>query len=127
MKKMILGIIAFTMLSEGALLAQDIVGSWQGTLHAQSDLRTVIKIAKVEGGVQKATLYSIDQGAMGISATVTRQGSTVKTPASRRLAPPSNSFASKDEHLRKIRTLGSLAAPWKGGLSGQRGKSRNDK
>ena len=78
MKKLMLGIIASAMLSGGASLAQDIAGAWQGTLHAQSDLRTVIKISKVEGGVQKATLYSIDQGGMGIAATVTRQGSTVK-------------------------------------------------
>ena len=78
MKNLMLGIIAFTLLSGSALLAQDISGSWQGTLHAQSDLRIVIKISKVESGVQKATLYSIDQGGTGISATATRQGMTVK-------------------------------------------------
>ena len=78
MKKFMLGIISFVLLSGGALLAQDISGSWQGTLHAQSDLRVVVKIAKAEGGVQKATMFSIDQGASGIAATVTLQGSTVK-------------------------------------------------
>lgn len=79
MKNLPLGIIAFVALSGGVLLAQDLTGTWQGTLHAGStDLRTVYKIAKVEGGVQKALLYSIDQGGQPIPATVTRQGSTVK-------------------------------------------------
>src|SRR5579862_5712668 len=78
MKNFMLGIISFVLLSGVALFAQDVSGSWQGTLHAQSDLRVVLKIAKAEGGVQKATMFSIDQGAAGIAATVTLQGSTVK-------------------------------------------------
>ncbi|MDQ2777090.1 MAG: M56 family metallopeptidase [Acidobacteriota bacterium] len=59
--------------------AQDITGSWQGTLHAGKDLRTVLKITKGDGGALKSTLYSIDQGGQGIPVTsISLQGSTVK-------------------------------------------------
>jgi uncharacterized protein (TIGR03435 family) len=47
---------------------QDIVGTWQGTLHAGRDLRTVLKISKDEKGAYKADLYSIDQGGTPITA-----------------------------------------------------------
>jgi hypothetical protein len=53
--------------------AQDIVGTWQGTLHiaqANRDLRVVIKIAKADGGY-KTTFYSIDQGSQSIVASKT--------------------------------------------------------
>lgn len=50
--------------------AQDIVGTWQGTLHAGHDLRTVLKIVKADAGY-KATFYSIDQGGQPVSVTRT--------------------------------------------------------
>jgi len=79
MKKLILWIIALAALPGGALLAQDITGTWQGTLQAGRELRTVIKISKADGGGLKAVLYSIDQGAQGLPASAaTLQGSTVK-------------------------------------------------
>ena len=78
MKKLMLGVIAFAAFSGDVLLAQDMTGAWQGTLHAGKDLRVVIKISKVDGGGLKAVMYSIDQGGQPIPATVTRQGSTVK-------------------------------------------------
>ena len=57
---------------------QGLAGTWQGTLHAGRDLRTVMKITKDTSGY-KATLYSIDQAAVPIPATsVTLDGSTVK-------------------------------------------------
>ena len=47
--------------------SQDIVDTWQGTLHVpQQDLRTVLKITKSDSGELKVTLYSIDQGGGGI-------------------------------------------------------------
>lgn len=50
--------------------ADDIADTWQGTLHTQQrDLRTVVKIEKSSAGALKVTLYSIDQGGQGISAT----------------------------------------------------------
>ena len=39
-----------------------IADTWQGTLHAGRDLRTVVKITKDDGGGYKAVFYSIDQG-----------------------------------------------------------------
>jgi uncharacterized protein (TIGR03435 family) len=58
--------------------APDVTGTWQGTLHAQRDLRTVLKISK-DNGLWKAQLYSIDQGAGSIpTSSFTVQGSTVK-------------------------------------------------
>jgi uncharacterized protein (TIGR03435 family) len=79
MKKLPLWIITLAMLSAGALLAQDITGTWQGTLQAGRDLRTVIKISKADGGGLKAVFYSIDQPGRGMAANaITLQGSTVK-------------------------------------------------
>jgi uncharacterized protein (TIGR03435 family) len=73
--------IALAALPGGALLAQDITGTWQGTLQAGRELRTVIKISKADGGALKAVLYSIDQGGQGITGgAVTLQGAAVKIP-----------------------------------------------
>ena len=69
MKMSILPLVAFTALSGGALLAQDVSGTWQGTLHAVSDLRIVIRISNTEGGGLKATFYSVDQGGQPVGAT----------------------------------------------------------
>jgi pimeloyl-ACP methyl ester carboxylesterase len=60
--------------------AQDLVGDWQGTLHAgAAELRLVLHIAKAEGGALKATLDSVDQGANGIPvSTITLKDSQLK-------------------------------------------------
>lgn len=47
--------------------ANDIAGTWQGTLQAGRELRTVLKITKADTGY-KVTLYSIDQGGQGLPA-----------------------------------------------------------
>ena len=79
MKKLMPWMIALAALSGRALLAQDITGTWQGTLQAGRELRTVIKISKGDDGSLKAVLYSIDQGGQGIpAAAISLQGSTVK-------------------------------------------------
>jgi uncharacterized protein (TIGR03435 family) len=58
---------------------QDIAGTWQGTLHAGRDLRTVVKITKADDGSYKAVFYSIDQGGDGLPVkTTTFEGSTLK-------------------------------------------------
>jgi uncharacterized protein (TIGR03435 family) len=65
-----------------ALFAQvpDITGTWQGTLKAPNrDLRTVYRISKGDDGSLKAVLYSIDQGAQSIQASLVRvRGSAVQ-------------------------------------------------
>jgi uncharacterized protein (TIGR03435 family) len=59
--------------------AQSIADTWQGTLHAGQDLRTVVKITKADDGGYKAVFYSIDQGGDGLPVTkITLDGSTVK-------------------------------------------------
>jgi uncharacterized protein (TIGR03435 family) len=57
---------------------QDITGTWQGTLQAGRDLRTVIKVSRADGEL-KAVVYSIDQGGATMpTSSVTFQGSTLK-------------------------------------------------
>ena len=83
MKKFTISIFAFAAFLGGTLLGQnqarDITGTWQGTLHAGTDLRTVLKISKADGGALKAVFYSIDQGGQAIPvSSISVQGSTVK-------------------------------------------------
>jgi uncharacterized protein (TIGR03435 family) len=73
--------VALAAFAAGALLAQDITGTWQGTLTvpaAKQDLRIVMKVSKADAGGLKAAMYSIDQGGGPIAGTVTVQGSAVK-------------------------------------------------
>ena len=60
----------------------DLAGTWQGTLHAGRDLRTMIKITKDDKGTYQGTFYSIDQIAEGAQPakldSVTLNGSEVK-------------------------------------------------
>jgi len=56
----------------------DISGDWQGTLHANKDLRTIVRITKADKGFA-AKWYSIDQGGPAIPVTaVTVDGPKVK-------------------------------------------------
>src|SRR5256885_14301595 len=77
MRKRLLSVGGLIMVLIVALHAQDIAGTWQGTLQIQGrDLRLVFKFVNDAG--LKATLYSIDQGGAGLPGTVTLQGGTVK-------------------------------------------------
>src|SRR5580658_5852420 len=59
--------------------AQDIAGTWQGTLHAGQDLRTVLKVTKAADGSYKADFYSIDQGGQPFPVTkISLDAATVK-------------------------------------------------
>src|ERR1041385_6020945 len=87
MKKRVLSIIAFAALSASAsfsqLSAQNITGTWQGSLKppqgAGRDLRTVIKVSTTDNDKLAAVFYSIDQQSPAIPATTfTRNGSAVK-------------------------------------------------
>jgi uncharacterized protein (TIGR03435 family) len=58
--------------------SKDIADTWQGTLHAGRDLRTVVKITKDDKGGYKAVFYSIDQGGQPLPVdSITLDGSTV--------------------------------------------------
>src|ERR1017187_4230711 len=79
MKKFILWIVALAAFSGGALLAQDLTGTWQGTLKLPDgrELRTVVKITKADGGALRGIIYSIDQSGQGVPANpIALQGST---------------------------------------------------
>ena len=78
MKKLMLWMTAFALFAGSALHAQNITGTWQGTLNGGQPLRLVIKIS-LDDDKLKATSYSIDQGGQPIPVSaITRDGSTVK-------------------------------------------------
>ena len=82
-KRSTLRMMAFAALQGSALLAQNIIGNWQGTLQAgPQKVRIVFKIA-LENDKLKATLYTVDRPSAPIATTITWDGSTVKmtTPA----------------------------------------------
>lgn len=82
MKKMLLLLcaLALIVLSVGSLQAQEITGSWQGTLPlGEKGLRVVMKIDKLDGSALKVALYSIDQGGQSMPASAaTFTGGTLK-------------------------------------------------
>src|SRR5687768_1659061 len=64
----------------GALLAQGLEGTWQGTMtppNQNREFRIVMKIIKSENSHQ-GTLYNIDQGGRVNLGAITLQGSSVK-------------------------------------------------
>jgi len=79
MKSLILTIITFATFIGGTAQAQDLSGTWQGTLRVnEREARLVMKISNDAGGL-KALLYNIDQGGNAIpSGPLTIQGSNVK-------------------------------------------------
>ena len=78
--KSMLRTLAFAALSFGALQAQNITGTRQGSLKAgPQELRTVIKISTTDADKLAAVMYSIDQRSPAIPATTfTRSGSSVR-------------------------------------------------
>jgi len=78
MKKLTLWMVAFAALT-GALHAQDITGTWQGTMtQSGKDLRIVLKIAKTEN-VLNGTAYSIDNnGKPNRTTSIALQGGEIK-------------------------------------------------
>jgi len=72
--------LALAALSATAILAQNVVGTWQGTLQTPNrPLRLVMKLTRADDESLKATLYSIDQNGRGIPASVvTLKGSAFK-------------------------------------------------
>lgn len=85
MKKLLLSIVSFALLSSVALYGQaapahGIAGTWQGTLHAgDKNPRLVLKVSKALNGTLSAVVYSIDQSGEPVNASsVTLDGSTFK-------------------------------------------------
>ncbi len=79
MHKFVLRAATLVALVVCAHAAQDIAGSWQGTLKVGRDVRLIVEISKSENGGWNAMLYSIDQGTEGMRAdSATLEGSAVK-------------------------------------------------
>jgi uncharacterized protein (TIGR03435 family) len=61
--------------------AQDISGTWQGTMQFRQGVRIVLKIAKGDGGAVggwKGELYNIDSGNASVIPSITLQGANVR-------------------------------------------------
>jgi len=70
--------IATTVLLAGWSQAQDIAGTWQGTLQRGKGVRTVLRVSKADRG-WNAVLYNIDQGWEGTAVTsITLQGQILR-------------------------------------------------
>ena len=68
-----------TLHAQAAAAKTSIDDTWQGTLHAGKDLRTVVKITKGPDGSLKSMFYSIDQGGQPLTVkTTTFQGGELK-------------------------------------------------
>ena len=78
MKRFVMSMIAIAAFA-GMLQAQDLTGTWQGTLKAgPQDLRIVMKISS-DNGKLAAVFYSIDQQSPAIPAnSITRDGASIK-------------------------------------------------
>ncbi len=80
MKSGIVQVLALAALSASAILAQDIVGTWQGKLQSgANEFRTVYKITRTGEGGLTAISYDLDRDARPIAAnSVVVQGAIVK-------------------------------------------------
>ncbi len=77
MKKLMVWVVASMLFAGAGAWAQDVTGTWQGTLAAGKGLRTIVKISKDDGKL-KSVFYSIDQGGQPIPVTkTTLDGSTL--------------------------------------------------
>lgn len=76
----VLYIGSYALFLTAAAFAQDIVGTWQGTLQTpQRALRLVVKVTRANESGLKATFYNIDQPGPGLPAgTASLQGGSFK-------------------------------------------------
>ena len=78
MKNLTIWVLALVTIAAAVVRAQDITGSWQGTLQAGRPLRVVFKVTN-DGGALMTVMYSIDQGGQALAASTTSlQGTAVK-------------------------------------------------
>jgi uncharacterized protein (TIGR03435 family) len=83
--KKLFTLVALAALPAATLLAQNLAGTWQGTLEVpqapNGKLRTVVKISRADDESFKGTFYSIDQGGQGLpTGPITVLGPAVKIP-----------------------------------------------
>jgi uncharacterized protein (TIGR03435 family) len=71
-------ILALAVLGSGVLCAQDLTGTWQGTLKAEKNLRLILVVSRKNDRFE-AKLYSIDESAQPFRiSSITQEGSKVK-------------------------------------------------
>jgi len=84
MQRLLLPILALFAFPASALLAQNITGTWQGTLkvtgpNGSADLRTVMKISRADNENLRGVFYGIDQDPTPVAITsITLKGTAVK-------------------------------------------------
>jgi hypothetical protein len=84
MQRLLLPILALLAVPGSAELAQNITGTWQGTLkgtgaNGSMDLRTVMKISRADNESLKGVFYSIDQDPTPVAMTsITLKGTAVR-------------------------------------------------
>ena len=71
---------ALAALSLGVLVAQDFVGTWQGSLKNAKgkEFRLVGKLSRATNEKLSVTFYSIDQGGQPLPGIVSQQGDGIK-------------------------------------------------
>lgn len=81
LRKLVLLTTAWIALSTSIARAQDIAGSWQGTIDAGGPSRIVLQISTTDSGTLKAFLYFLDRGAMKLPVNaITFKTSTLSFP-----------------------------------------------
>lgn len=82
MKQLARSITALIMLTTSALGAQNITGTWQGTLAGkQRSSRMILHVAREAGGRLTAALYNLDGGGFGapmVANSASLQGAAIK-------------------------------------------------
>jgi len=83
MQRLLLPILALLALTGSALLAQNITGTWQGTLKVNGtsgsvDLRTVMKISRVTTKASRRVLQHRSRPAPVAMTSITLKGTAVK-------------------------------------------------
>ena len=68
MKRFLGWVLTLAGLASGAVQAQDVTQTWQGTLHAGRDIRLVLQLTKADGGL-KGKLFNVDQAMPGLGTT----------------------------------------------------------
>src|SRR5215831_6742291 len=73
--------LLFPILAASGLYAQELTGTWQGEVNTRENpqhLRTVLKVSPQDGGVFRASFYSIDQTYLSFPATITLKNGVVR-------------------------------------------------
>ena len=117
MQRLLLSIFVLSALPGSALLAQNLTGTWQGTLKVNGpngsvDLRTVMKISRADNDNLKGVFYSVDQDPTPINITsMTLKGSAVKVSVTQLNGTFEGTLSGDSNTISGKWTQGGLALP----------------